>query len=154
MSPSLISWASMATARPSAPVNMISAPPSGTGQINAAPTPSSATEIRLAMSGPPEVSAVHPWPACTPLTGPGKRSVRHGCAKGPRPPSRLLSTGLGGDGGGGGGDRLGVAEGPLERGQGLDRPELVVEVVPQGHAGREVDLGDVGVGDLVEVLHQ
>ena len=36
----------------------------------------------------------------------------------------------------------------------LERAELVVELVDERHAGRDVELGDVVVGDAVEVLHE
>src|SRR5437764_6935027 len=63
-------------------------------------------------------------------------------------------AGLGGDGGRRGGDGGRVAEGPLQRREVGDGTEVVIEVVAQRDAGREVEGGDVGVGDPVEVLHE
>jgi len=59
-----------------------------------------------------------------------------------------------GDRSGGGPGSLGVADRPVEWMNVLQGAQIVIQLVAQRYAGWQVQLGNVLVGDVVEVLHQ
>src|SRR5215208_6517944 len=51
-------------------------------------------------------------------------------------------------------DGVEIAEAPIERRKSLPRAQRGIEVVDEGHAGRDVERGDLAVADVVEMLDQ